>query len=93
MCVSAKWCQNKEGFRHFFGQQHKKQTAETSTADDEGEPENDQSSELKLKLPKQNLQQLELAREVQMAEVWFTKDYVLFALPKIKSQDNLKKIN
>ena len=56
------------GLSAFFGQQHKEQTAETSMADDEGEPKNDQSSELKLKLPKQNLQ-LELAREVQMAEV------------------------
>ena len=62
-------------------------------ADDEGEPKNDQSSELKLKLPKQNLQ-LELAREVQMAEVWSTKDYVLFALPKnqISSQSQENKL-
>ena len=36
----------------FFGQQHKEETAEMSTANDEGEPENDQSSEPKSKLSK-----------------------------------------
>ena len=41
----------------FFGQQHKEQTAETSTANDKAEPENDQSSKPKLKLPKRNFQQ------------------------------------
>ena len=41
----------------FFGQQHKEKTAETSTANDEAVPENDQSSEQKSNLPKQNFQQ------------------------------------
>ena len=41
----------------FFGQQHKEETAETSTANDEAEPENDQSSKPKLKLPKRNFKQ------------------------------------
>ena len=41
----------------FFGQQHKEKTAETSTANDEAVPENDQSSEPKLKLSKRNFQQ------------------------------------
>ena len=40
----------------FFGQYHKNQTAETSTVNDEAEPENDQLSEPKSKLPKQNFQ-------------------------------------
>ena len=35
----------------FFGQQHKEETAEMSKANDEAEPENDQLSELKSKLP------------------------------------------
>ena len=41
----------------FFGQQHKEKTAETSTANDEAVPENDQSSEPKSKLPEGNFQQ------------------------------------
>ena len=41
----------------FFGQQHKEKTVEMSTEHDEAEPENDQSSEPKLKLLKCNLQQ------------------------------------
>ena len=44
-------------FSPFFGQQHKEETAEMSTVNDEAEPENDQSSELKSKLRKQNFQQ------------------------------------
>ena len=51
MCMNAKWCQNKEGW-----QQHKQETAETSTVNDKAEPENDQSSEPKSKLPKLNFQ-------------------------------------
>ena len=38
----------------FFGQQHKEETAEMSNANDEAEPENDQLSELKSKLPEWN---------------------------------------
>ena len=66
----------------FFGQPHKEENAEMSTEPDEAEPENDQSSEPKL----------ELAREVQIAEVQSTKGYVLFALPKIKSQSHVNKL-
>ena len=40
----------------FFGQQHKEETAEMSTGRDEAEPENDQSSEPKMKLLKCNFQ-------------------------------------
>ena len=40
----------------FFGQQHKEETAETSTANGEAEPDNDQLSEPKSKLPKRNFQ-------------------------------------
>ena len=75
----------------FFGQQHKEETAEMSTERDEAEPENDQSSEPKMKLLKCNFQQSWEAREVQIAEVQSTKQYVLFALPKIKSHINLIK--
>ena len=64
----------------FFGQPHKEENAEMSMEPDEAEPENDQSSEPKL----------ELAREVQIAEVQSTKGYVLFALPKIKCQSQIK---
>ena len=40
----------------FFGQQNKKETAETSTAIDEAEPEENQLCEMKLKLPKRSFQ-------------------------------------
>ena len=39
------------------GQEHKEETAEMSTVIVEAEPENDQSSESKSKLPKRNFQQ------------------------------------
>ena len=44
-------------FSAFFGQEHKEETAEMSTVNVEAEPENDQSSESKSKLPKRNFQQ------------------------------------
>ena len=69
----------------FFEQQHKEETAETSTANDEAEPENDKSSELNSKLPKWNFQQSWLEKYK-----WLN---VLFTLPKIKSQINLTGIN
>ena len=67
----------------FFGQQHKEETVETSTANDEAEPENDQSRKPKLKLPKRNFQQ---SWPEKYNKVRSTKVYVLFALPKIISQ-------
>ena len=69
-------------------QQHKEETAETSTANDEAGPGNDQSREPKIEIAKAKLS-IELAREVQMAEVRSTKENVLFALRKIKSEVNL----
>ena len=60
-----------------------------STEHDEAEPENDQSSEPKSKLLKCNFQQSWQAREVQIAEVQSTKEYVLFTLPKTKSHINI----
>ena len=74
----------------FFGQQHKEETVETSTANDEAEPENDQSSKPKLKLTKRNFQQ---SWPEKYNKVRSTKVYVLFALPKIISQINLTPIN
>ena len=72
----------------FFGQQHKEETAEMSTEHDEAEPENDQSSEPKIEVVKVQLS-TELAREVQIAEVQSTKEYVLFTLPETKSHINI----
>ena len=73
-------------------QQHKEETAEKSTANDEAGPKNDQSREPKIEIAKAK-HSTELAREVQMAEVQSTKEYVLFTLQKIKSQVNLTWIN
>ena len=39
-------------FSAFFGQEHKEETVEMSIVNVEAEPENDQSSESKSKLPK-----------------------------------------
>ena len=92
MNVNTKWCQNKVGFKHFFVQQHKEETAETSTANDEAGPKNDQLREPKIEISKAK-RSTELAREVQMAAVRSTKEYVLFTLWKIKCQVNLTWIN
>ena len=92
MNVNTKWCQNKVGFKHFFVQQHKEETAETSTTNDEAGPKNDQLRELKIEIAKAK-RSTELAREVQMATVRSTKEYVLFTLWKIKCQVNLTWIN
>ena len=46
-----------KSFRIFLVQQSREEIAEMSTEHDEAEPENDQSSELKLKLFKCNFQQ------------------------------------
>ena len=92
MNVNTKWCQNKVGFKHFFVQQHKEETAETSTTNDEAGPENDQLREPKIEIAKAK-RSTELAREVQMATVRSTKEYVLFTLWKIKCQVNFTWIN
>ena len=57
----------------FFGQQNKEETAQTSAATDEAEPEENQLSETKSKLPKKSTNQ---------SAVRSTKGYALFALPK-----------
>ena len=43
------YVKREKDFGTFFGQQNKEETAETSTATDEAEPEENQFSELKLK--------------------------------------------
>ena len=66
----------KKAFSIFWATTQKEETAEKSTANDEAEPENDQLSEPKLKLPKQNFQ-----------KNWLEK-YKWLKLPKQNFQKN-----
>ena len=75
----------------FFGQQHKEETAETSTANDEAEPENDQSSKPKLKLPKRNFQQ-SWPEKYNLSSIHQSVCSVCFAKNHISNQSHANKL-